>query len=375
MDFDFTDEQKMLTDSAARYVRERCDLDSRRKAAKTPDGFSRQHWAHFAQQGWLALTLPESAGGLDLDMVDMAILMEELGRGLVAEPVVDSAILCGQLLASSANDAARNELLPGLASGDILPALAHRENDGRCEYDTQVTARAKPAEQGWTLNGSKPQVFYGNSATHLLVSAEISGDMGYSLFVVDATSPGIRVDVYPLIDGTRAADIHFTDVAIPASAQIHSAGSAAKAMDSAVNHAIVALSAAAIGSMEAVMAMTADYLKTREQYGQPLAQFQALKHRMAEMLVETEQARAMLFCALAALQSSDREERRHAVSGLKALVAQAGLFVTGQGIQLHGGIGVTEEYAVGHHYKALLVYDKRFGDSDFHLERRARLLA
>src|SRR5690606_15231210 len=176
-----------------------------------------------------------------------------------------------------------------------------------CEYDTQVTARAKPAEQGWILNGSKHQVFYGNAATHLLVSAEISGEMGYSLFVLDAKSPGISLEVYPLIDGTRAADIHFNEVVVPPSAQIHSAGSAAKAMDSAVNNAIVALSAAALGSMEAVMAMTADYLKTREQYGQPLAKFQALKHRMAEMLVETEQARAMLFCALAALQGSDMQ--------------------------------------------------------------------
>jgi len=370
VNFALSDEQKMLADSAARYVRERCDLESRRQAAKSPDGFSRRHWRHFAEQGWLALTLPEDAGGLGLGFADMVVLMEELGRGLVAEPVVDSAILCGTLLAEGNHAPSRAKLLPRVASGEAILALAHLEEGGRAEYDTPVAARATPDGDRWLISGTKHLVCHGPAASHLVVSAEVAGEMGYSLFLVEAGANGIARDDYSLIDGTRAADIHFSDA--PATVRLQGAGGAARALHHALDRAVIAGAAAALGSMEAVMDLTADYLKTREQYGQPLAGFQALRHRMAEMLVETEQARSLLYAALAALDGGDGEARARAVSGVKALVAQAGMFVTGQGIQLHGGIGVTEEYAVGHHYKALQLFDKRFGDSDFHLDRRAR---
>ena len=370
MNFDLSDEQKMLADSAARYVRERCDLESRRQAAKSPDGFSRRHWQHFAEQGWLALTLPDDAGGLGLGLEDLVVLMEELGRGLVAEPVVDSTVLCGTLLAGANHSQSRAELLPRVASGEAILALAHLEQGGRAEYDSPVATRALPDDGRWLISGTKHLVCHGPAATHLVVSAEVAGEMGYSLFLVDGGASGITRDDYSLIDGTRAADMHFNEV--PATVRLQGDGSAARALHDALDRALIASAAAALGSMEVVMDLTADYLKTREQYGQPLAGFQALRHRMADMLVETEQARSLLYAALAALASDDGEARPRAISGAKALIAQAGMFVTGQGIQLHGGIGVTEEYAVGHHYKALQLFDKRFGDSDFHLDRRAR---
>lgn len=370
MNFDLSDEQKMLADSAARYVRERCDLESRRQSAKSAEGFSRRHWQHFAAQGWLALTLPEAVGGLGLGLEEMAVLMEELGRGLVAEPLVDSAVLCGGLLAGTTRGYA---LLPLVASGEAILALAHLEQDGRAEYDCPVAASATPDGDGWRLDGVKHLVCHGAAASHLLVSAREAGAAGYSLFAVDAASTGITRDDYALIDGTRAADIRFNQVPVAAADRLHDAAGAADALGQALDSAIIANAAAALGAMEAVLELTADYLKTREQYGQPLASFQALKHRMAEMLVDTEQARSMLYCALAAQAGGGGDARRRAVSGAKALIAQAGLFVTGQGIQLHGGIGVTEEYAVGHHYKALQMFAQRFGDTDFHLQRRARL--
>lgn len=374
MDFNLSEEQRLLLDSASRYVRERCDLETRRQAAREAGGFSRRHWQHFADQGWLALTLPEAAGGMGLGMADAIVLMEALGRGLVCEPLIDSSILCGDLIAGAPEQGGLNALLADIGSGTALAALAHVELDGRSEFDTPVTCTAEPDGDGWRLQGTKHRVFYGPSASHLIVSAQVTGEMGYSLFLVEASADGIVLDSFPLIDGTRAADIHFDQVPVSAPARLYNGQAAAKAMDRALNRAIVAASAAALGSMEAVMDMTADYLKTRQQYGKPLSSFQALTHRMADMLVETEQARSMLYAALAALDTVDSTEQNRQVSAAKALIAQAGMWVTGQGIQLHGGIGVTEEYAVGHHYKALQVYHLRFGDSDFHLERCARLI-
>jgi alkylation response protein AidB-like acyl-CoA dehydrogenase len=374
MDFALTDEQKMLADGAARYVRERCDLESRRKAAASEDGFSRRHWRHFADQGWLALTLPEAAGGLEMTVEDMSILVEELGRGLVCEPLVDSAVTCAHLLSASGSEAAR-AILADIATGEAIVTLAHLEEGDHSEYDAPVASRAERIDDGWTLSGTKTCVFYGASATHFVVSARNNGDDGYGLFLVAADADGIRREGYSLIDGTRAADVHFDNVRVPASALLHEPATAATVLESALDRAVVIFGAGVVGSMEAVLELTSEYLKTREQYGKPLASFQALKHRMSEMLVETEQARSALYSALAAIDSDDGQRRRRAISGAKALIAQSGHFVIGEGIQLHGGIGVTEEYAVGHHFKALIVYDKRFGDSDFHIERCGQIPA
>jgi alkylation response protein AidB-like acyl-CoA dehydrogenase len=381
MNFDLSDEQRMVAESATRYVREQCTLERKREIARSVDGFSRERWAQFASMGWLALPVPENRGGLGGGPVEVALLMEALGRGLVNEPVVDSAVLCASLLAQSQATECAGELLDALISGVAVPTLAHLEGGDRSEYEATVATTARRMGDGWQLSGCKHLVRHGHAASHWLVTARIDGEVGFALFVVDRNAAGVQVQSHRLIDGTRSADLHFDGLVLPANALLLAPTHNAAALEAALDRAVLALCAAAIGSMEAVMAMTADYLKTRVQYGQPLARFQALQHRMAEMFVETEQARAALWRAIAAMQATvgaavqagGSQERARAISAAKWLVSRAGLFVTGQAIQLHGGIGVTEEYAVGHHYKALVAFDKRLGDSDFHLLRSSDL--
>lgn len=369
MNFNFTDEQKLLADSAERYIREKYSFEERRHLFKNPEGFSRQHWQQFAEMGWLALDIAEEFGGLGGSSTDIALLMEQLGAGLVVEPVIDSAILCARILQASDNLALREQLLGKISTGEAILALAHQEQQSRHEYDFEIETKARPVTGGWSLIGVKHRVVHGASADYWLVSAEIEGTGDFSLFLVDRHPVGVAVESYELIDGSRAADIVFDHVVVADDALVLRGDATLAALEEALDRAVLAMSAACLGSMEFVMALTADYLKTRVQYGKPLAQFQALQHRMAEMFVETDQARSMLLSAIRATDSGDAQLRRLAVSGAKVIVARAQYFVSGQGIQLHGGIGTTDEYSVGHHYKAAVVYDKRFGDSEFHLER------
>lgn len=373
MDFSLSDEQKMLVDGARRYLRERYSLESKRTASRSDDGFSRQHWERFAEFGWLALPIAEEAGGMGGTPADVALLMEQLGAALVAEPVIDSAILCGAMLAHACASPLATALLGEVSSGAAIVALAHVEQEGRCEYDTPVATCAAPTADGWKLVGIKHRVFHGASADRILLTARIDGGAEMGLFVIDPAAQGMAFNSYEVIDGTRAADIRLEAVRVPASALILRGDAVNQAITYGCDMAVLALSAAAIGSMDAVMQMTSEYLKTRVQYGKPLSQFQALQHRMAEMFIETEQARSIVLHALASFDSGDSGEVQRAISAAKTLVTRACRFVTGQGIQLHGGIGTTEEYAVGHHYRSMLVFDYRFGDAAFHLDRSAGL--
>lgn len=378
MDFALSDEQKMLVDGARRYLRERYSLESRRAAAATEDGISRDHWKVFAELGWLALPIPEQHGGMGGSAIDVALLMEQLGGALVAEPLVDSAILCGALLSHAAPAPVAASLLAAIAAGTSIAILAHVEKDGRSEYDTPLQTRARKVAGGWQLTGLKHRVAHGDIADHLLVTAlledQATGEEQRGICVVDRHAAGLTLEKYEMLDGTRAADISFHAVALDSTAVILVGKNADAALTEALDKAVLAMSSAAVGSMDAVMAMTSDYLKTRVQYGQPLAKFQALQHRMAEMFIETDQARSIIYRALLAMESGDASQRSLAVSAAKSLVARAVRLVSGLGIQLHGGIGTTEEYAVAHHYRAALMYDYRFGESAFHLDRSAGLL-
>ncbi len=371
MDFDLTNEQSMLAEATHRYVRERCTLEQKRTLTREQQGFSSARWNEFAEMGWLALPVPETQGGLGGGPVELALLMEALGRGLVNEPVAESAVLCGSLLAHAQAQGQSVVLLEGLVSGAAVPVLAHLEAGDRSDYEAAVATRATQHADGWRLSGHKLLVRHGASATHWLVTARTTA--GVALFVVDSASAGARMEPYLLIDGSWSVDLHFDDLTLPGDALLLAAGPTASALVDSLDLTVLALCATALGSMEAVMAMTAEYLKTRVQYGQPLARFQALQHRMAEMFVETDQARALLFRAIAAVETGEPLARARAVSAAKWLISKAGLFVTAQGIQLHGGIGTTEEYAVGHHYKAMVSFDKRLGNADFHLLRSSDL--
>lgn len=372
MDFKLSEEQRLLVNAAERYARERYGFEARRAATAAPDGFSREHWARFAEMGWLGLALPEEVGGLGGSLTDMALLIEPLGGALLAEPLIDTAIL-GAGLVAAGDQTVRERLCGAVTAGTCILALAHLEDGMRFEYETAVTTRAAAGVGGWVLDGAKQRVFHGISADAWLVTARLEGTEGFGLFAVPNGSPGVEVRDYRLIDGTRACDLTFSGVAVGGDALVLGPDRAPAALEEALDRAVVAASAAAVGSMESVLALTAEHLKQRVQYGKPLASFQALQHRMAEMFVEADQARSALYRALAACAADDLGRRRRAVSGAKALITKAGYLVAGQGIQLHGGIGTTDEYAVGHHYKAMLVYDKRFGDAAFHLARSAGL--
>ena len=365
MDFDFTDEQQMLRDAARRFVGEHYSFDSRRRLLATDEGFSRMVWQSYAEMGWLGLGLPEDVGGLDCSFVESLLLMEEFGRVLALEPYASSAILCARIVDRSASPLHRAELLPQFVAGRALMALAHSECDGRYAREP-VKCTAAAVGDGFVLCGAKTMVYDAPSADHLLVSARL-GDSA-ALFVVPRTGTGVAVEGYRLIDGTRAGDVVFRDVRLPASALLIGPARALDVLEEALDRTMLAQIAEALGAMEAVLAITSGYLKQRVQFGRTIGTFQALQHRMSEMFIETQEARSMLFRGIAFL-AAEPSARAAAISAAKVVAANAAAFLGTQGIQLHGGIGMTEEYAVGHYYKKLVVFGKRYGDVDFHTAR------
>ena len=366
MDFNLTDEQQMLRDAANRFVREQYGFEVRRKLA-TSTGWSPERWSQYADMGWLALGMPEEWGGLGCGFIETAIVAEELGRGLVLEPFIGCAVLAARLLATA--DAPgfasrRSGLLQGLAAGTQLIVLAHSEPGSRFELD-RVAARARAEGSGFVLDGVKLMVPAAGIADHFIVSAAVDGE-GVALFLVP--SDAVALHPYALIDGTRAADVELRSVLVGADARLTQPQSGLALLEEALDRAALAQVAEALGCMEAVLDITADYLKTRQQFGQPIGKFQALQHRMSEMFVEVQETRSILYRGIACLDAAPAL-RRQAVSAAKVMMGSAGRFVGGQGIQLHGGIGLTDEYPIGHYYKRLLALEKLHGDSEWHLGR------
>ena len=369
MDFNLSDEQQMLRDAASRFVREQYGFDARRRWAASA-GWSSERWAQYADMGWLALGIPEAFGGLGCGFIETAIVVEELGRALALEPFIGCAVLAARLIETGDAPAfavRRGELLEGVAAGTLRVALAHSEAASRFELDG-VSANARAEGSGFVLDGVKMMVPAADAADQLIVSARVNdaGADGVALFLVprDATT----LHSYALIDGTRAGDVELRSVFVGAEARMSAPGSGLVLLEEALDRAALAQVAQALGCMEAVLEMTSDYLKTRQQFGQPIGKFQALQHRMAEMFVEVQETRSILYRGIAHLEGAPAA-RRQAVSAAKVMLGSAGRFVGGQGIQLHGGIGVTDEYPIGHYYKRLLVLEKLYGDSEWHLSR------
>ncbi|MDR2188077.1 MAG: acyl-CoA dehydrogenase family protein [Azonexus sp.] len=354
----------MLRDGAARFVRENYGFEARRALAKSALGFSRQHWQTYAELGWLALGLPEDAGGLGCPFSDSTVLLEELGRGLALEPFVSTAVLCARILDRCDNVEARSRLLSEVAAGGTILALAHDEPGQRFKID-RAHVSARPVADGFWLDGDKVLAIDGQAADRFIVSATVVGERLPSLFVISREAAGLALEAYRLIDGSGAVDLRLHDVA---AVRLTESGNTVTILEEAFDAETVARIAEAIGAMEAVMAMTAEYIKTRVQFGQPIGKFQALQHRMSEMFVEVEKSRSSLFRALAYLDA-EPANRKAAVSSAKLAVADATKFVGAQGIQLHGGIGMTEEYSIGHYFKKLIAFEKIHGDSDWHLTR------
>jgi len=374
MDFDFTEEQRLLDESVRRLVKSEYDIAKRKSYIALPDGFSRKLWERYAEIGLLGLPFAEADGGFGGSAVETMIVMESFGRGLVVEPYLASVVLGGGLVALAGSAAQRQAILPALAAGKLLVAFAHGERQSRYTLSDVETA-AKKEGGGFVLNGRKGVVLHGDSADRLVVSARSAGASrerkGIGLFLVDAKAKGVSRRGYPTVDGLRGAEVVLDGVRVGADALLGTPEDAYPVIERVVDRAIAALAAEAVGIMETLNATTLDYLKTRKQFGVPIGSFQALQHRMADMVVEFEQARSMATLAALSADLVDARERRRVISAAKVQIGKSGRFVGQQAIQLHGGIGMTDEYSASHYFKRLTMIDQSFGDSDHHLDRFA----
>lgn len=373
MDFDLTDEQRLLKDSIDRLIADRYGFEARRGYRDTADGFSRDNWAQFAELGLLGLPFSEPDGGFGGSPVDTAIVMEAFGRGLVVEPYVATVVMAGTLLRHLASPKQRATLVPRIAAGELMLAYAQIERQSRHSLN-DVSTRAVHDDGQWTLNGAKSLVLNGDSADQLLVTARSAGEHrdrhGIGLFLVDAAAPGVTTRGYKTQDGLRAAEIELHG------AKAEPLGDPAEALpglEHAQDEIVAAILAEAVGVMQVMHDMTVDYLKTRKQFGRPIGDNQALQHRSVDMYVSLEQARSMSLFATMMVSSSDPIERQRAIHAAKVQVGRSGRHIGQEAVQLHGGIGVTMEYAVGHYFKRMTMIERGFGDTQAHLSALARL--
>ena len=374
MDFDFTDEQRLLRDSVDRLLADHYGFAQRRGYLAEPEGFSTALWSRYAEQGLLGLPFAEEYGGFGGGAIEIMLIMEAFGRVLALEPYLATVVLGGTALRLAGNDAQKSATLPPVGEGRMTLAFAHGERQAR--YDlTDVLTTAKPTAHGWVIEGAKSVVAHGDGADRLIVSARIAGERndpdGIGLFLVDARANGVARRSYPMRDGTRAAEISLSGVEVARNDVLGEPGNALPVIERVVAAGIAATSAEAVGAMEAMHAITLEYLKTRQQFGKPIGQNQVLQHRAAEMLIALEQGRSMAMLAAMTVDEPDPVERAHNIAMAKVGVGQASRFVAQNAIQLHGGIGMTEEYAVGHYFRRVMVIEHMFGDPAHHLSRLA----
>ncbi|MEK9870976.1 MAG: acyl-CoA dehydrogenase family protein [Gammaproteobacteria bacterium] len=372
MDFSFTDEQALLQDSVQRFIQNSYAFDSRQKLIKTEDGFSRENWASFAELGWLALPFSEESGGFGGTAVETMILMEEFGKGLVVEPYLTTVLMSGSIIEAGGSSAQKEGVLAEIMAGTKLAALAYVEPQARFNL-ADVTTTAAAEGDGYVINGFKGVVMGGPSADVLIVPARTAGEQrdeaGITLFLVDANSNGISKRDYPTIDGGRASEITLENVTVDASAVIGEVGGGFALLEVGINNGILGVGAEAVGAMEVLYKTTVEYCKTREQFGQPIGKFQVLQHRMVDMFMEHEQAKSLLYMAAIRMSENDADEARKAISALKVQIGKGGRFVGQQAIQLHGGMGMTDELNVGHYFKRLTAIETLFGNVDYHLKK------
>jgi alkylation response protein AidB-like acyl-CoA dehydrogenase len=371
MNFELTEERQMLQDMLRRYLSDRYTTAVRNNILSDPAGMSRDIWQGLAELGVLSALYDEADGGFGGAGFDLAVVFEELGRAGVVEPVLDVAVLAGGLIAHLGNPEQKQMLGP-LMDGVLQLAFAHGEPGSR--YDlSRVETQASVQGDDLVLSGRKAVVMNAEAAGVLLVSARESGAVdapdGISLFAVQTGAPGVVVQGYPLLAGGRAAEVILDQVVVPASARLGPAGGAFEAISTATARASVAICAETLGAMETAAALTRDYLGTRKQFGRPIGSFQALAHRMADMLIELEQARSAVINAAGHLGDADLRTRDLHISAAKNLLGRAGRLVAEDSIQMHGGIAMTQEYELAHIAKRIVMADHRFGDEDYHMER------
>ncbi len=367
MDFDLSDEQRLLRDSVDRLIADRYGFEARRGFMAEPEGWSRANWVRFAEQGLLGLAFAEASGGFGGGGVEIALVMEAFGRGLVVEPYLASVLLAGRLL----EEAGELALVRRIAAGETLAAFAHLERHSFWDLE-DVATRARPDGDTWRLSGTKCVVLHGDCAELLLVTARTAGAQrdrdGIGVFLIAADAPGVTRQGASTQDGQRAAEI--TLASTPAR-QLAFAGDALATLERVRDQAIAALCAEAVGVMAQMHAITVDYLKTRRQFGRAIGEFQVLQHRAVDMYVALEQARSMALLATLMAGETDAARRAAAISAAKVQIGRSGRLIGQEAVQLHGGIAMTMEYKVGHYFKRMTMIEEMFGDADTHLERVA----
>ncbi|HEY4344996.1 MAG TPA: acyl-CoA dehydrogenase family protein [Parvibaculum sp.] len=371
MDFSFTEEQTLLRNSVQSLLADKYDFDTRRKIVKSADGWNPAMWKQFADLGLLAAPFSEELGGLGGGSIETMILMEEFGRHLVVEPFVETVVLAGGFLREGASKAQQDAHIPGIVDGSTVWAFAYAEPQGRYNLADLVTT-AKKDGAGYTLNGYKAVVLGAPWAQKLIVTARTSGGQrdrdGVSVFIVDKSAPGVSTRDYPTVDGRRASEITFENVKVGADALIGAEGKGLPLVEKVTDQAIAALSAEAVGCMGELNKATVEYCKTRKQFGVPIGKFQVLQHRMVDMFMAYEQSVSMTYMVNLKLEENEAE-RVKAAAGAKVQIGKAGRFVGQQSVQLHGGMGMTDELSVGHYFKRLTMIDTQFGNVDHQLKR------
>ena len=372
MNFDFSEEQTMIKDSVSRFVREEYDFDTRRKIINSDEGMSREFWTMFAELGWLSVPFAEEYGGFAGAVEDIAAVMEEMGKGIVVEPYASTVVVFGGLLSASTNKVLKSEVIPTIIDGSCLGSLASVEAQSRYEM-CDVATTATPCDGGYSISGEKTVVANGGTANRFVVTARTSGGQfernGISLFLVDASTPGIEVKSYKMMDGQSAATVTFKAVVVAESQLLNTAGEGMDLIDQVMPEILMGLSAEALGIMATLNTLTVEYTKVRQQFDTPISSFQALQHRMVDTFMACEQTKSMLYRGLCQAGEDDRDALLKTVHALKATVARNGRLVGEEAIQIHGGIGMTDELNIGHLVKRLMMINVTFGDGDYHQKK------
>ena len=375
MDFTFNEEQSLIQDQVDQFVQKEYDWETRQSLSNSELGFGEDNWKKFAELGWLGISVSEDSGGFGGSAIESMLIMEAFGKGLVVEPFLETVIMAGGLIDDHGSDQQKSSFLEPAIAGEMHLALAYAEPQSRFNLSDVVT-EAKVDGDNFIINGYKSVVMNGPSADQIIVSARTSGtqldENGISLFIIDANASGLDKTNYKTVDGKRASDLTFENVSVSKENLIGDQDKGFEILDSAIDKAILAISAEAVGAMEVLYKTTVEYTKTREQFGTAIGKFQVLQHRMVDMFMEYEQCKSLLY--MATMKHEEKaEDAKKAISGLKYQVGKAGKFIGQQAVQLHGGMGVTDELNVGHYFKRLTTVGTIFGNTDYHLKKYTSL--
>jgi len=371
MHFELTEEQTLLENMVTAFVRDDYNWETREKIVKTEEGWKPENWSKFAELGLLSVPFSEDHGGLGGTAVDSMVVMEQFGKGLVVEPFMPSILLSGNLISKLANESQANEIIPKIIEGESRYVFAYAEPQSRFDLSDVKTSATKDGDE-YTLNGFKSVVFGASMATHIIIAARTSGDQrsenGITLFLADIKSNGITLQTYPTIDEYRASEVVIENLKISSDMLLGEVDKAYPVVEEVIDLATIAACSEAVGVLQVLKDSTIDYCKQRKQFGQSISKNQAIQHKLVDMMIEYEQAKSILYAAVTA-DLSNADERKKAVSGAKARIGQSIKFVGESAIQLHGGMGMVDEYMISHYFKRATMLGVLFGNVDFHMKR------